>query len=120
MIYLEKNNLNKYTVRIGNTLFKDRTSDIEDKVFSILLKNTVTGETFDKTFSMQMFEPYFQGQFTQELTDGEYEYTLSYEESEDTAVIVECGLLRMGDFSDAEAVKTYNPETQTGDIVYNG
>ena len=120
MIYLEKTNNNKYTVRIGNTIFKGKTEELEDKNFSLLMKNTVTGETFDKVFTMEKVEPYFQGEFTADLTDGEYEYTLGFTEVNDVFNIIECGLMRMGDFSDAEATKPYNPETQTGDVVYEG
>lgn len=118
MIYLERNQNNRYSIRIQNTIFKDHTDEIEGKVFHVLLVNTVTKESYEPVFTITRYEPYFQGTITHNLSDGEYEYSLYFTEN-DTAEYIESGLLRIGDFSDAKMVDVYDSEKQTGDIVYN-
>lgn len=115
MIYLDRNENNRYAVRIQNTILKDKTYQIVGKEVHLLLKNTVTNDVYRPVFNATVLEPYFQGTFTQNIVDGEYEYTLYYMVDENTIQYLESGLLSIGKVSDNKTVDTTN-----GDIVYNG
>lgn len=117
MIYLERNDNNSYTVRIQNTINKGVTEDLAGKEFHLILVNTVTKEKYTPLFTVGMMEPYFNGSFTQEMADGEYEYTLYYVEDENTVRYIENGLLNIGNISENRTIPDTN---EGGDIVYNG
>lgn len=115
MIYLDRNENNRYTVRIHNTILKDKTIELAGKELHLLLKNTVTNDVYRPVFEATVYEPYFQGTFTQNIVDGEYEYTLYYILDENIIQYLDSGLLNIGKISENKTVDTAN-----GDIVYNG
>lgn len=108
MIYIEHKNNNTYTVRIQNT------NGVSYQSYKLRLKNTVTNEVSDVTFTMLLTYPYYMGTFTKSLTEGEYEYQL-FTTIENVEKVLESGLLQYGKFSEGRVVINEN-----NDIVYNG